>query len=492
MKLIPLFHLLVLTQVLSAQTFQESVQIPPFTNLKFSAIAFADVDGDLDDDVLITGRTSPPISHITKLYINDGLGNYTEMPNNSFVGVSGSSVAFADVDGDTDQDVLITGSGSSGKISKLYMNDGTGNYAEMSGTLFEGVAHGSIAFADVDGDTDLDVLITGSGSSGKISKLYTNDGLGNFTEMPNTTFVGVFRSSIAFADVDGDTDLDVLITGEIGIDSAGHSIGISKLYANDGQGNYTGMINTTFSGISDGSVAFADVDSDLDLDVLITGRVNPFTPISKLYTNDGGGNFTEMIGTPFEGVGESAITFADVDGDFDKDVLITGNGSQLTPTSKLYNNDGTGNYTEMTGTPFVEVAFGSIAFTDVDGDSDQDVFITGEMRDSFSFPAISKLYINHEEVSLIDDFNKTFTLEFTSYPNPALSNSIHIIYDLVDNGCVNLNIYDLNGHILIRHKELVATGQQTIAVDISSLSRGSYVIELGDGKRKGFARFMVQ
>jgi hypothetical protein len=34
--------------------------------------------------------------------------------------------------------------------------------------------------------------------------------------------------------------------------------------------------------------------------------------------------FTEMTGTPFEGVAESSIAFADVDGDNDQDVLISG------------------------------------------------------------------------------------------------------------------------------------------------------------------------
>jgi hypothetical protein len=90
-----------------------------------------------------------------------------------------------------------------------------GSFSEVTGTPFEGVARSSIAFADVDGDNDQDVLITGSNNSDAfISKLYTNDGMGNFSEMTGTPFEGVDRSSIAFADVDGDNDQDVLITGQ--------------------------------------------------------------------------------------------------------------------------------------------------------------------------------------------------------------------------------------------------------------------------------------
>jgi FG-GAP repeat len=52
-----LFLFLVLTQTLTAQTF---TQMPgtPFDGLYISSIAFSDVNGDGNDDVLITGQNS--------------------------------------------------------------------------------------------------------------------------------------------------------------------------------------------------------------------------------------------------------------------------------------------------------------------------------------------------------------------------------------------------------------------------------------------------
>ncbi len=45
-----------------------------------------------------------------------------------------------------------------------------------------GVRQSSIAFADVDGDGDQDVLITGESSTGqRITQLYTNDGIGDIS-----------------------------------------------------------------------------------------------------------------------------------------------------------------------------------------------------------------------------------------------------------------------------------------------------------------------
>ena len=130
MKSTLLLLLLVCSQTIFAQSFVEAPQTPPFAGVAEGSIAFADIDGDNDLDVLITGRDSSG-TIISKLYTNDGLGNFTEMMGTPFEGVVLSSIGFADVDGDNDQDVLITGTSSSGVISKLYTNDGMGNFTEM-------------------------------------------------------------------------------------------------------------------------------------------------------------------------------------------------------------------------------------------------------------------------------------------------------------------------------------------------------------------------
>ena len=365
----------------------------PFEGVTYSSIAFTDVDGDDDMDLLITGENNI-FEHISKLYTNDSNGNYTEVTSTPFEGVTESSIAFTDVDGDDDMDLLITGQNNLyERISKLYTNDSNGNYTEVTSTPFEDVKNSSIAFADVDGDNDMDLMITGTNSSYEIiSTLYTNDGSGNYTEVIASPFDGVKSGSIAHADIDGDSDMDLLITGKNNSDEL-----IAKLYTNDENGNYTEVTDAPFTGVSRSAIAFADVDGDDDLDVLITGVDGPpgtdgFEPISsKLYTNDGNGNYTEATETPIEGVAASAIAFADVDGDNDLDFAITGANNSNELVTLLYTNDGTGNFTEVTDTPFVGATFGSIAFADIDGDNDQDILITGR---PLTETGISKLYTN--------------------------------------------------------------------------------------------------
>jgi len=382
MKAILLFIFLVFTQIIYPQSFTEVPPFPSLEGMTESAVAFADVDGDNDQDVIIIGEKPNSLQPnalepFSKQYVNDGMGNYTEKTNTLFADVSRGSIAFADVDGDNDQDVIITGENKSFEfITKLYTNDGTGDFTELMGTTFSGVRYSSIALADVDGDNDPDVLITGekNNSFDQISKLYINDGLGNFTELTGTTFDGVSLGSVAFADVDGDNDQDVLITGQ----HFNAARRISKIYTNDGLGNFTELTGTPFDGVAYSSVAFEDVDGDNDQDVLITGLNILNSRIAKLYTNDGLGNFTELTNNTFAGVANSSIAFFDVNNDNDQDVIIVGMNNENEVIAKLYTNDGLGNFVEMMNTSFTGVKNGSITVTDVDGDNDLDVIITGQ------------------------------------------------------------------------------------------------------------------
>jgi predicted nucleotidyltransferase len=388
---------------------------------------------------------------------------FTEQKETPFNAVSNSSIAFADIDGDKDMDVLITGD----SISKLYINDAMGNYSEVAETPFIGVSNSSIAFADIDGDKDMDVLITGNSSDlGPVTKLYTNDGKGNYIHVTETPFIGVFASSIAFADIDGDEDMDLLITGD-SASSPSHMkfTGISKLYINDGVGGFTEELETLFDPVTSSSIAFADIDGDKDIDLLITGSF-----ISKLYTNDGNGNYAEVLETPFDGVRYSSSAFADIDSDGDMDVLITGNASKSghnsspIPISKLYINDGNGFFTELDSEPFDGVFFSSIAFTDMDGDMDLDVMITG--RVSFS-QTITKSYFN-------DGINTNFREEF-------VNNNIQVSPNPVSNELKISNISDIN-HVIIYN----STGQiikkflvknDEINLDVSTFPSGGYILE---------------
>jgi hypothetical protein len=360
-----------------------------------TAMAFADVDGDGDDDLLITGTNgTSPWDRIAKLFLNDGNGNFTEVIGTPFQGTFQGSIDFSDIDGDNDLDVLITGTLSSNQESSiLYINDGSGNFTAVAGTPFIGVSSGNVEFADIDGDNDEDLLITGiTFSSLEKSKLYINDGSGNFTEVIGTPFTDVYKSSIGFADVDGDNDLDVFITGAhiISVNPSSWEL-ISRLYINDGSGNFSLSLGNSFKRVYESSIAFADIDGDNDQDLLITGSDTLSVGHTILYTNNGNGIFTEVVGTSFSNVRNGSVSFSDVDNDNDNDLLITGSAPSSVAT--LYSNDSSGIFTEVNGLPFVGAYYSSVGFNDIDGDNDLDLLIVGYIPSVTPYSA--KLYRNN-------------------------------------------------------------------------------------------------
>ena len=467
MKQISLFLIIFLPiSFLFGQTFTE-IEETPFAGVSFSSIAFADIDGDNDLDVLITGDTSNQSEPISKLYTNDGNGIFSEVAGTPFEGVSSSSVAFGDIDGDGDVDVLISGRNSSYEpISNLFTNDGTGVFSEVIDTPFEKVSSASVTFADIDGDNDLDVLITGDSSpswpSQPISKLYTNDGSGLFSEVANTPFDAVFNASVAFVDIDGDNDLDLFISGSTPAISPASPAFVPKLYTNDGSGLFSEVANTPFEGVRGPSIAFADTDEDDDLDLLITGRNSSYQPIAKLFANDGNGMFSEVADTPFEGVSSSSIAFADVDGDTDMDVLITGDTFNQSITL-LYINDGSGLFSEVAGTSIIGYSNSSIAFADIDGDTDLDILMTGNA----SFQPTSKLYSNDQISSTFNQIEKTN--DVIVFPNPAHHELKVSNLKFID----TVTIYDSQGQV-IQHLPI---NNEELTIDVSNLPLGVYLLQ---------------
>ncbi|MEM6316406.1 MAG: VCBS repeat-containing protein [Bacteroidota bacterium] len=123
------FLLFIGTQLLSAQTFTEAPYFNDFEGVKGSAIAVADFNGDTFPDFWITGEKTY-VERSSKIYLNDGKGQFTELADTPFIGVGWGGVAIGDVNGDQLVDLLIAGLGKNKRrkgefnITRLYLNQG--------------------------------------------------------------------------------------------------------------------------------------------------------------------------------------------------------------------------------------------------------------------------------------------------------------------------------------------------------------------------------
>jgi len=252
--------------------------------------------------------------------------------------------------------------------------------------LIAGIWPGSgVAVLDFDGDGDED-LFAGDGVR---SVLYENDGAGCFTDvtqaagLATSADMGVAATGVAAADVDGDGRPDLFATD---------SFGPSRLFRNAGGGRFTEV--TAESGIrtppNTRSAAFADVDGDGDLDlfVCVTGdyyRQMPDPPFDAedarpdlLFVNDGRGRFRDAstewgISRPKRW--SLSSLFADYDGDGRQDLVVTNDFG----LKNLYRNDGSRRFDDVTDRAGVaDRAYGmSGAWGDFDGDGRLDLYTTG-------------------------------------------------------------------------------------------------------------------
>src|SRR6185503_18528917 len=145
--------------------------------------------------------------------------------------------------------------------ARILRNDGSHTFTDISGTAsLTGVSSGSAAWGDYDNDGKLDLLITGTTGSAASTRLYHNDGGNSFSFVP-TSLAASERGAAAWGDVDGDDDLDVVLTGCTDDACSGR---LAELYHNDGGGTFV-QLTVTPSALrpeSDGTAIWGDYDID--------------------------------------------------------------------------------------------------------------------------------------------------------------------------------------------------------------------------------------
>jgi len=178
-----------------------------------------------------------------------------------------------------------------------------------------------IAAGDLDGDGDLDLVLTASGTGGTTS-VWRNDGSGRFTAGPAIAQQGV---SPCLGDVDDDGRADLWL-GRAGPD---------VLLAADGKGGFGKEIAGAVAGpdVLTACARLVDIDSDGDLDLLAFRLRNGSVPAAgaaapapaSVYRNNRDGSFTDIaaqIGLALPDTPIAAVACDDFDDDRDLDLVL--------------------------------------------------------------------------------------------------------------------------------------------------------------------------
>ena len=372
---------LMLASPIAAQGFAPQEVVTSLVDGPY-AIYAADIDGDLDIDILSASRDDNTIAWYEN---TDGLGTFGGQRIISTTAYRARSVFAADIDGDLDLDVL-SASPFDDKIAWYENTDGLGTFGpEQIITNLADFAK-SVHTADIDGDGDQDAL-SASQDDDKIAWYENTDGLGTFGPQQIISSNANYAQAVFALDVDGDLDPDVISASMLDDKVA--------WYENtDGQGTFgpEQIVSNTILGAH--AIYGVDMDGDLDQDIVAAGY--DAGQVVWIENTDGLGTFgTQQLVTSL--APQVRTVFAsDLDGDGDPDVI---SASVLNDTVAWYENlDGVGTFgPQRVITTMADMVMFVFA-ADLDGDLDDDVISASFLDDKIAWyensPAATATYRN--------------------------------------------------------------------------------------------------
>lgn len=364
----------------------------------------ADFNGDGLNDVFIIGKKAPYGASGAVLYLNKGDGTF-EASIQTFTAAMQGYCRAVDYNRDGKMDISYTGRtsiNSSDWMFKLYLNDGDGIFSEKATGVSINSAS-SLDWADVDGDNDMDLLINNGRSPELI--LFMNDKdvftakriIGN-TRINAPSDYGDAR----FADINNDQKLDITISGTESEQF--------RIYMNNGDNSFS-RLATNLPVYEACEFDWADYDADGDLDLLLSGKNYgmPSWYNAGVYKNNGNGNFTLFSLNIYESFCKPR--WIDVDGDSRPDIFLMNSASQ----SYIARNIGTDSFAVASfPLPYMANTRCDVQIADFSGDAIQDLLMIGNIAEPNQYWGMSSLYMeglgmNYQMVphfAIVKDFTK--------------------------------------------------------------------------------------
>ncbi|WP_431134403.1 T9SS type A sorting domain-containing protein [Psychroserpens mesophilus] len=366
---------------LAQTTFNTLVTIDPDTGDEPYEIESGDLDGDGTIDLVMATYDAAGSIDFIKWYKNDGMGNFTIQPtiSSSITFIDGLEVA--DIDGQFGDDIIV----SSVNQNKLvyFLSNGTGGFGSETAIDNMISAPGEVKAGDVNMDGHIDIIVPSFSEYKTV--WYAGDGTGNFSS-EQVIQIDVANVDTPYfvdiADYDGDTDLDVVIG--IYTFPAPQSIEIYyNQYIESGSTAVTWIkdsqtVDNTLSRII--NIAFADVNNDSQLDVVSTD-INSGDVI--WYNKVKNGSSTPNIISDDSIINGPALAYVtDIDNDNLNDVIVTDFGASDDAIIWFKGNSNAS--PDITPTTITDNNFQmvDIAVADFDNDMDKDIASIGNFSDT--------------------------------------------------------------------------------------------------------------
>ncbi len=303
-------------------TFTDVTEAMGFVEEGFSTTATAgDIDGDGDLDLFVGHLVAPDScpepycwpspglceAQKNQLFVNDGGVFHEASAERGITEVEPTLASlFFDADGDGDLDLFVGNDIGAKFPDRLYRNDGKGMFEEAGealGLSFPGTSTMGVDVGDADGDGAEDVVISDYSQSPIRLALCKHSGQPCEVFGIDEGSVESVKWSIALEDFDQDGDLDVFtVAGNTAVPE-GYQGDRHQLHWNDGTGVFTVYEPKAGEALASRQIgrgaAFADIDGDLDLDIIIANADRP----AQLLLNQGTSGHGLLVHLPTTSAG---------------------------------------------------------------------------------------------------------------------------------------------------------------------------------------------
>ena len=242
------------------------------------AVALADVNGDGKLDLLVANacnNNSSCNNGSVGVLLGNGDGTYQAATAYSSGGLYADAVAVGDINGDGNPDLVVTnecnGNSCTNGTYGVLLGNGDGTFQAAVSYNSGGVTATSVALADVNGDGKLDLLLTNQCSdnnctTGQVVVMLGN-GDGTFQTPVTYGTSGLYAGSLAVADINGDGKLDLIVTDQCESNSICNTGFLAVLLGN-GDGTFQSPLTSAVpSPQSVSQLILADLNGDGHLDV---------------------------------------------------------------------------------------------------------------------------------------------------------------------------------------------------------------------------------
>ena len=337
---------------------------------RYGDVKWVDLNNDGWLDLSIIGQSGAAVVY-QQLINNKGVFEVSTPA--SVAGLKYATMTFGDYNNNGTLDMFTTGQDVNGNArSYLYQNDGKGNFkVDQEFNAYAAVPdmyNADARFLDYDLDGDLDLIFSGTGTSGNPQggirvntlldpKITTN----NYGQNSNNGYtygmnLAMSNAKLDIADMDGDGDTDIVAMGTARRQTGNTFIDYPQLLLLRNQTiesknakfgsffSYNNIYNATsiiLDSVEKGDIKLVDFNNDGLVDITLAGRDVKANPVTKFYLNEGGfGNFTLSKNANIPQYTEAAISWADANGDGSMDMVISGNKLVGSSTSIYLNDQG--------------------------------------------------------------------------------------------------------------------------------------------------------